>query len=293
MSNKNTIQLKTIKSKIHSIRGKQVIIDRDLAELYQVTTKSLNQAVKRNRNRFPIQFMFQLTDKEKEELVTKCDQLKILKHSSSNPYAFTEQGVAMLSAVLRSKIAIEVSVEIMNAFVEMRRFLINNAEIFYQLENTKQKLIEHDKKIEQIFEAIDNSQELKEQGIFFDGQIFDAYKFVSDLIRKAKKKIILIDNYIDDTVLTLLIKRRKGVKAIIYTKKITKTLQLDLDKHNQQYSPIEIKEIKNFHDRFLIIDEKEVYLIGASLKDLGKKVFAFSKIDIKAIAMLSKLKGKK
>ena len=166
MSNKGIIPLETIKNKIHSIRGKQVIIDRDLATLYGVSTKRLNEQVKRNIKRFPDDFRFQLSDTEKNELVAKCDRFKSLKHSTSNPYAFTEQGVAMLSAVLKSKIAVEISVKIMNAFVEMRRFLINNAEIFYQLEDTKQKLIEHDKKIKHIFEAMDNSQKLKDQGIF-------------------------------------------------------------------------------------------------------------------------------
>jgi hypothetical protein len=287
MNNELMISKNSIKDKIHTIRGLKVMLDSDLAVLYEVLTKVLNQAVKRNIERFPKDFMFQLTESEKNELVTNCDHLQNLKYSSQFPSVFTEQGVATLSGVLKSKKAIEVNIQIMRAFVSMRKFLLTNAQLFQRIDKTEQKLLEHDEKFEKVFDAIEN-KEVK-QGIFFNGQIFDAYKFVSDLVRSAKKSIILIDNYIDDSVLTLFIKREKDVNVVIYTKEISKQLRLDLKKYNSQYSPITINEFKNSHDRFMIIDDKEVYHFGASLKDLGKKWFAFSKFDKKAVKLLERL----
>ncbi len=278
-----------IKSKIYSIRGLQVMLDTDLAQLYGVETKVLNQAVKRNKERFPEDFMFQLTKLEKNELVTKCDYLQNLKFSPNTPYAFTEQGVATLSGVLKSAKAIEVNIQIIRAFVAMRRFLASNTLIFQRLDNVERKHIEYDQKFEQVFDAIQSKDISPDKGIFFDGQIFDAYKFVSDLVRTAQKSIILIDNYIDDTVLTLLNKRDKDVYVIIYTKEISKQLLLDLVKYNSQYPKIEIKEFNQSHDRFLIIDNAQVYHFGASLKDLGKKWFAFSTFDKEAFKLLDKL----
>jgi hypothetical protein len=277
-----------IKNMIFSFRGSQVMIDRDLAELYSVGTKVLNQAVKRNIERFPNDFRFQLSDNEKTELVTNCDRFIKLKHSSVNPYVFTEQGVAMLSAVLRSEIAIKVSIRIIKAFVEMKKFISNNAAIFQRLENVEIKQIVTDEKIDKIFKALENSSLKPKQGIFYNGQIFDAYKFIAELIKGAEKSIVLIDNYVDETILTLFSKNQR-VNVKIYTKNITKQLKLDLDKYNAQYKSIEIKKFNQAHDRFLIIDNKEVYHFGASLKDLGKKWFAFSKFDINAIEMLGKL----
>lgn len=232
--------------------------------------------------------MFQLTEEEYENLRS---QIVISNWGGRRylPYAFTEQGVAMLSAVLKSKTAVEVSIQIMKAFVAMRKFILNNAKIFARLEKAEYKLIEHDKKFDEVFNALENKEKISSQGIFFDGQIFDAYKFVSDIIRSAKKSIILVDNYIDDTVLALLTKRNVNVKSLIIVNKITKLLQLDLEKHNSQYPAIEIKEIKNIHDRFLIIDENEIYHIGTSLKDLGKKLFAFSKMNKDGLKILQKL----
>ena len=287
---KEIIRIDDIKTKIYTIRGVQVMLDSDLAKLYGVEIRVLNQAVKRNKERFPEDFMFQLT---KEEVESLRSQIVILKkgrgkHRKYLPYAFTEQGVAMLSAVLKSKTAVEVSIKIMKAFVAMRKFILKNAEIFSRLEKVEYKLSEHDKKFEALFDALANKEEIPNQGIFFDGQIFDAYKFISDLIRSAKKSIVLIDNYIDESVLTLLTKRKPQVKAVIYVGKITKQIELDLKKHNAQYSPVEIKEVKNIHDRFLIIDDKDVYHIGASLKDLGKKVFAFSRMDKEGLKILEK-----
>jgi hypothetical protein len=286
------IKIDDIQSRIVTFRRIQVMIDRDLAELYNVETKVLNQAVKRNIERFPDFFRFQLTEKEKNELVTNCDRFNNLKHSSSLPYAFTEQGVAMLSAVLKSETAVKMSVQIMSAFVAMRHFLLENAQIFKRMDSIELKQFETDKKLDNVLNALGSNELQPKQGIFYDGQIFDAYKFVCDLIRKANKSIVLIDNFIDETVLDILTKRKKNVSATIYTKNLTSHLKLDLKKHNEQYSPIEIKEFEKSHDRFLIIDEKKVYHIGASLKDLGKKWFAFSKMEIDAQDILTKLKVK-
>ncbi|MCD4790872.1 MAG: ORF6N domain-containing protein, partial [Bacteroidales bacterium] len=208
MSETNSIiNVDIIQNRIFTFRGIQVMVDRDLAEMYQVETKVLNQAVKRNIVRFPDSFRFQLSDNEKIELVTICDRFQNLKHSSVNPYVFTEQGV------------------------------------------------------------------------FFDGQIFDAYKLLSDIIRSARKSIVLIDNYVDDTVLNLFSKKDKKVNCIIFTKIISKQFKLDTDKFNKQYPTLKLKQFSKAHDRFLIIDQNEVYHIGASLKDLGKKWFAFTKMD--------------
>jgi hypothetical protein len=295
-------ELSRIQNKIYTIRGKQVMIDSDLAELYGVETKYLNRAVKRNIERFPSEFMFQLTHDEfarlRFQIGTSNEPILRSQNGTSSsghggrrylPYAFNEQGVAMLSAVLKSPTAVKVSIRIMQAFVAMRKFILKNAEIFARLDKIEHKQFEHDKKFETIFKALENKQSLPQRGIFFEGQIFDAYTFVSDLIRSARSSIILIDNYVDDRVLTLLDKRGKDVKAIIYTKQISKSLQLDLQKHNAQYAPIEVRELKKAHDRFLIIDKNDVYHFGASLKDLGKKWFAFSKFDRSALKILDRL----
>ncbi|MDO9179053.1 MAG: ORF6N domain-containing protein [Agitococcus sp.] len=288
----------TIKTKIYTIRGFQVMLDSDLAELYDVETKVFNQAVKRNNSRFPPNFMFQLSEDEYQNLrfqngtSSRDDSLKSQivtlengrgKHRKYLPYVFTEQGVAMLSAVLRSQTAVQMSIHIINAFVEMRRFISNNALIFQRLDSLEQKQFKTDDKVEAILSAIEDKSIKSKQGIFYDGQVYDAYVFVSDLIKSANESIVLIDNYVDDTVLTLLSKREANVKTTIYTKNITKQLDLDLEKHNAQYPNIELKKFDSSHDRFLLIDGKEVYHIGASLKDLGKKWFAFSKFDVGAL----------
>jgi len=277
-----------IKNMIFSFRESQVMIDRDLAELYGVSTKRLNEQVKRNLNRFPDSFRFQLIDNEKSELVANCDRFKKLKHSSVNPYAFTEQGVAMLSAVLHSQTAVEVSIKIMEAFVDMRKFILTNATIFQRLDKIEQKQLDSEKKFESLFKALESNSVKPKQGIFFNGQVFDAYKFVTELIKGAEKSIVLIDNYVDETVLTLFSKNQR-VNVKIYTKNISKQLKLDLNKYNTQYKPIKIKNFNKAHDRFLIIDNREIYHFGASLKDLGKKWFAFSKFDMEAIEILGKL----
>lgn len=287
MENKPVISPMEIKNLIYTIRGKQVMRDSDLASLYQVETKNLNKAVKRNIERFPVSFCFQLTEEEVQNLRFQFGTSSVSYGGRRYlPYVFTEQGIAMASAILRSDIAVKVSVEIMEAFVEMRRMLISNASLFHRLDKIELKQLEADQKFEEIFKALESDKLHSEKGIFYDGQIFDAYTFISDIIRSAKISIILIDNYVDDTVLTLLGKREQSVTAKIYTKNINNQLQLDLQRYNSQYSSIDIHTFAQAHDRFLIIDGTELYHIGASLKDLGKKWFAFSRIDIEAGRML-------
>ena len=331
------VTAQTIENKIFTIRGVQVMLDKDLAELYGVETKVLNQAWKRNIERFPEEFCFQLTKEEVEILRSQIAALntenissrsqtatlntenEILrsqivtlrsgewgKHSKYLPYAFTEQGVAMLASILKSETAVKVSIQIMNAFVQMRHFISANGSLFARLDSVEKKQIETEEKLnrnllridekldtneknfEKVFDALE-AADLPKQGVFCDGQIFDSYKFVSDLIRKAKTSIVLIDNYVDDTVLSMLDKRKSGVSATIYTQSISKQLTLDLQKHNAQYAPIDIRVIKNFHDRFLFLDEKTIYHIGASVKDLGKKVFGFSKLGLDAKQVMNML----
>ena len=271
---------------IKVIRGQQVMLDKDLAILYGVEAKVLNQAVKRNVERFPNDFRFQLTKEEclRSQIVTLNE--KQGKHLKYMPYAFTEQGVAMLSSVLRSQTAIEVNIQIMRAFVSMRHFMVNNASVFSRLETIEyhqlemqQHLQESDKRIDEVFRRLDEGNAKPKQGVFYNGQIYDAYTFVSDLIKSAKKRIVLIDNYVDETVLTLLDKRDNNVSAIIYTQQISRQFQLDIDRHNAQYAPIDVETFRLSHDRFLCIDDN-VYHLGASIKDLGKKWFGFSKMEI-------------
>ena len=277
-----------IEKMIFTIRGKQIMLDRDLAKLYGVTTGRLNEQVKRNIKRFPDDFMFQLT---KEDCLRS--QIAILnnkrgKHLKYFPYAFTENGIAMLSGILRSDTAIEANINIMRAFTAMRHYLASNAQVFQRLTKIEYHQIETDKRIDEVFNRLEAHQSPK-QGIFYDGQIFDAYTFLCDLIRKAKKSIILIDNYVDDTVLTLLDKRDSGISAKIYTHNINQQLLLDIARHNGQYPIIEVEQFKKSHDRFLLIDE-EVYHIGASLKDLGKKWFGFTLMSfISAEEILAKI----
>lgn len=284
-----------IQPMIRVIRGQQVIIDRDLALLYGVETKRLNEQVKRNIERFPNDFMFQL-NKEEVEIMKSQNATSSWGGDRRLPYAFTEQGIAMLSSVLKSQTAVEVNIRIMRAFVSMRRFIATNAQLFQRLETIEYHQLEMkqhqevtDKRIDEVFKRLDaNIPPI--QGIFYDGQVFDAYRFVSDLIRKAKRSIALIDNYVDDTVLTMLDKRGKGVTATIYTHHVDDRLQLDVDRHNAQYPPVRIEQFNKAHDRFLLIDD-EVYHIGASIKDLGKKWFGFTLMhDITAQELFKKIR---
>ncbi|MCP5064407.1 MAG: ORF6N domain-containing protein [Ignavibacteriae bacterium] len=291
---KSLVTQKNIKRYIYSIRDRQVMLDRDLAELYGVPTKRLNEQVKRNIERFPSDFMFQLTKDElkhwRSQFATSNSEKMGLRRS---PYVFTEYGVSMLASILKSKPAIDVSIKIIRTFVEMRKFLATNAQVFQRLENVETKLltyqIKSDEKFEKVFKALEDKSITPKQGIFYNGQVFDAYTLVADIIRTAKKSIILINNYVDDTVLNLFTKRKKNVKTTIYTKTISKVLKQDLEKHNEQYESIQIKILKTAHNRFLIVDEKTIYHFGASLKDLGKKWFAFSKLEMEAKEIIDKL----
>ena len=287
-------QIAEVQKLIFTIRGVQVMLDRDLASLYQVETRALKQAVKRNIKRFPADFMFELTNDEINNLVSQSVIPSKQQLGGAKPYVFTEQGVAILSSVLTSDRAIEINILIMRAFVKMRKFIQLNANIFHRLDTIEKRQFKHEietnEKFEKVFNALQSKEIQPAQGIFFDGQIFDAHKFVSGLVRKANNSILLIDNYIDESVLDLFSKKKKNVKVTILTAKITKALKLDAEKFNAQYPTLEIKKFSKAHDRFLIIDDKDVYHFGASLKDLGKKWFAFSKMDKTAFALMDNLK---
>ena len=258
-----------IEKLILTIRGAQVLIDRDLAMIYHITTKQLNQQVRRNIRRFPERYRFQLTKDEMMELVTNCDRFKSLKHSTTTPYAFTVYGVSMLPSVLTNKRAIDTSIRIIDAFVAMRKFLIQNASILMRIAHLERHQIETDEKIDAILDKMEqNSPKMLPEQIFPTGCVWDAWSYVSDLVRSAKSRIILIDNFVDDRVLSLFTKRAEGVSATIHTR-YSEQFLTDLKKHNEQYPEIEFVQLPHRnHDRFLIIDHK-VHLLGASLKDMG------------------------
>jgi len=274
-----------IENLIHVIRGQQVMLDSDLARLYGVETKYLKRAVKSNINRFPPDFMFELDRDEFNNLrCSFCTSNTEAVRGGTRymPFAFTEQGVAMLSSVLRSDTAVEVNIRIMRAFTAMRNFMLSNANVFRRLETIEhhqlllhERQTETDKKIEEVLTRLNTNESEQIEGFFFEGQIFDAYTLISDLVRTANNRIILIDNYVDDKVLKVLDKRKECVSATIYTNPKHSHISIDLKKHNAQYSPIEVKSCVNVHDRFLITDDT-VYFIGGSIKDLGKKIVAFS-----------------
>lgn len=289
----NSLQPINIENKILVIRGQQVMLDRDLAELYGVETKVLNQAVKRNIERFPKDFMFVISKTEKDEVVTNCDHLQALKFSPTLPFAFTEQGVAMLSSVLKSQKAVEVNIQIMRAFVSMRHFLHNNAQIFTEINTIKNQLLEvnihqkeSDRRIDELFDRMDKYAIDDTQGIFFQGQIFDAYAKFESFLQSATKEIILIDNYVDLSVLQRLTKKQPGVNVTIYTKPNTPLTAQDIQSFNAQYPTLTVRQTTTMHDRFLIIDNTTLYHIGASLKDLGKKCFAFEILDSSLITAI-------
>mgnify|MGYP001598315381 CR=1 FL=1 len=291
-----------IRSHIYSVRGVQIMLDEDLATLYNITTKVLNQSVKRNIDRFPQDFCFQLTkieyDNLKSQFVTSnlISQFAVSKKHGGRrklPFAFTEQGVAMLSGVLKSDVAVHISIQIMSEFVSMRKTIQINSHVLTRIDKIETKQIldknDTDRKFKQVFDALSSDKDIPKQSLFFDGQTFDAYLFVSKLIKSAKQEIVLIDNFIDETVLLLLNKRKSGVVATIYSKNINSNLLLDLKKYNSQYPPIEIKKLNSSHDRFLIIDNKYIYHFGASIKDLGKKWCAVSKLEIDTLRILQHL----
>ena len=299
----DNISNKEIKNLIYTIRGKQVMLDRDVAMLYHYPTKRINEAVNRNKQRFPENFCFQLTEEEYKSLRFKNSALNEInsrnvnednsirsqiatlnenagrgKHRKYLPYVFTEQGIAMLSGLLKNDVAIQVSINIMNAFVEMRKFLAVNGQLFERLTNVEYKLLEHDKKFDKVFDQLQNERNIK-QKIFFEGQIYDAYSLIIDIIKKANKKILIIDNYIDDSVLKMLAKKNKNVEVVILTSEKSNIQKIDIQKFNKEYPILKIAKTNKFHDRFIVIDNKEMYHLGASIKNLGKKCFGINKIE--------------
>lgn len=293
MNNELSISQKHIENRIFTIRAVQVMLDYHLAELFIVETKRLNEQVKRNTKRFPLSFMFQLTLSEWDKLQSQIATTEISDDLRSQiatakrrtlPFVFTEQGVAMLSAILNSDTAINVSIQIMDAFVKMRQIVLQNSLINLRLDKIEIKQLDNEQKFEQVFKALESKNTIPNQGVFFDGQVFDAYELASKIIRSAKATIVLIDNYMDESTLTHLSKKIKEVKVLLLTKTVSKQIILDIKKANEQYGNFEIKPFSKSHDRFLIIDHTEVYHLGASLKDLGKKWFAFSKLEKNSIA---------
>lgn len=299
----DNISNEEIKNLIYTIRGKQVMLDSDVAMLYHYETKKINQAVKRNIDRFPEKFCFQLTEEEfsslrsqsvtlnkstvqenlknsslKSQIATLNENTGRGKHRKYLPYVFTEQGIAMLSGLLKNDIAIQVSINIMDAFVEMRKFLMINGQLFERLTNVEYKLLEHDRKFDKVFDQLQNEENIK-QKIFFEGQIYDAYSLIIDIIKKANKKILIIDNYIDDSVLKMLTKKNKNVEAVILTSEKSNIQKIDIQKFNKEYPIMKVARTNKFHDRFIVIDNKEMYHLGASIKDLGKKCFGINKSE--------------
>ena len=279
-------EIDSIKNLIYTIRGKQVILDSDVAKLYNYKTKYINLAVKRNKERFPENFCFKLTEKELDSLRLQNATSSLKKENYGGrrylPFAFTEQGIAMLSGLLKNEIAIKVSINIMNAFVKMRKFIYQNGQIFERLTNVEYKLLEHDNKINEVFNELQNEKRTDfKQKVFYKGQIYDAYELIIDIIKTAQNKIVIIDNYIDDTILKMLQKKNKNVEVIVITSQKCNLTKLDVKKFNQQYPILKIARTDKFHDRFIIIDDKDLYHCGASIKDLGKKCFGINKIESK------------
>ena len=291
-SNIENYDIENIKNLIYTIRGKQVMLDSDVAMLYHYETKKINQTVKRNIERFPEKFCFQLTENELEDMWSQfVTASKMLDNKFRNkkylPYAFTEQGIAMLSGLLRNQIAVQVSINIMDAFVEMRKFIASNGQVFKEINTIKGKLLEqdarllsHDEKFDLVFDELQKGKKEEfKQKVFFDGQIYDSYSLIIDIIKTAKNKILIIDNYIDDSILKMLAKKNKDAEVVILTSQNSNIKKLDIQKFNKQYPTLKLAYTNKFHDRFMIIDNKDLYHIGASLKDLGKKCFAISRIE--------------
>ena len=263
-----------IENMIYEIRGKQVMLDSDLARLYECKngTKSINLAVKRNMDRFPNNFYFQLTVEEYNNLWFQ-NETAINNKSRIMPYAFTEQGIAMLSSVLRTDVAAKVSIKIMNAFVEMRKYVTNSIEQKY----INNLVLKDNKRIDILEETFSNFKE-KNNHIFYEGQIYDAYSLLVDILNKATKEIIIIDNYVDKTILDITCLLDKNITIIT-----NKYNNIDYEKYQKQYKNLKIVINDKFHDRFIILDKKILYHSGASFKDLGNKCFAINKIEDKSI----------
>lgn len=277
---------------IYVVRGKQVMMDSDLAALYQVETKIFNKAVSRNIERFPENFRFQLTNEEFDALRSQIATSNGRGGRRYRPYMFTEQGIAMLAGVLRSEVAVKVSIHIMNTFVEMRHFISNNAVLFEKVSDIELKQLEYqkntDEKFDKVFRYIDDHAE-SEQKIFFDGQIYDAFSLITSIIQKAHKEIILIDGYVDVNTLNSLAKKNASVDVKIYTYASAQLTKRDVTIFNSQYPTLTVKKTHVFHDRFIILDRKTAYHIGASIKDAGKKCFGISMLkDPEMVADLLK-----
>ena len=287
------LSIEDIKNLIYTIRGKQVMLDSDVARLYHYETKNINKAVKRNLERFPKEFCFQLTENEFQTLRFQFGTSKQNEDVRGGrrylPYVFTEQGIAMLAGVLKSDIAIQVSISIIKSFIEMRKFISSNGQIFERLTKVEYKLLEHDKKFNEVFNQLQLEENIK-QKIFFEGQIYDAYSLIIDIIKKANKKILIIDNYIYDSVLKMLAKKNNNVEVIILTSDKSNIQQIDIQKFNKEYPILKVAKTNKFHDRFIVIDNGEMYHLGASIKDLGKKCFGINKIeDVEIIEKIIKL----
>ena len=282
----NELVIEDIKNLIYTIRGKQVMLDSDVAMLYHYETKNVNKAVKRNIDRFPEEFCFQLTENEFQTLRfqfgTSKQNLKINDEFRGGrrylPYVFTEQGIAMLAGVLKNDIAVKVSINIIKSFIEMRKFISLNGQVVERLTNVEYQLQEHNKKFDEVFNQLQLEKNVK-QRVFFDGQIYDAYSIIIDIIKKANNKILMIDNYIDDSVLKMLVKKKSNVEVVILTSDKSNIEKLDIKKFNKEYPILKVAKTNKFHDRFIVIDNKEMYHLGASIKDLGKKCFAINKIE--------------
>ena len=274
--------VRDIKNLIYTIRGKQVMLDSDVAKLYHYKTKALNLAVKRNIERFPEDFCFQLTEDEFDFLRFQFETSKKEKETRGGrrylPYVFTEQGIAMLAGILKSEIAINMSISIIKAFIEMRKLIITNGQVFERLTSVEYKLLDHDKKFDVVFDKLQEKQ-IENQRIFFDGQIYDAYNLIIEMIKKAENKITIIDNYVDDSLLEMLSKKKDNVQVVILTSNKGNIKNIDIQKFNKQYPTLKVATTNKFHDRFIILDEKEMYHLGASIKDLGKKCFGINKIE--------------
>ena len=270
-----------IKNLIYIVRGKQGMLDNDVARLFGYQTKDLNRNVKNNIERFPEYYCFQLTEEEYKSL--RCKNFTLNKngrgqHRKYMPYVFTEHGITMLAGLLKSNIAVSISIRIVNTFIEMRKFLIQNGQVFERLSILEYKQLENERNFKQLFNKFKEEGSIK-QNVFFKGQIWDSYSLIIDIIKKAKNKITIIDNYVDDNVLNMLSKKNKGVEVVILTSNKNNTLKLDVQKFNEQYPTLKVAKTNKFHDRFIIIDNKELYHCGASIKDLGKKCFAITKIE--------------
>lgn len=270
-----------IKSLIYTVRGKQVMLDSDVARLFEYATKDLNRNVKNNIERFPEYYCFQLTSEEYQSLRCKNFTLNETgrgQHRKYLPYVFTEYGITMLAGLLKSEVAVNVSIRIVNTFIEMRKILSSNNQIFERLTNVEYKLLDHDKKFDEVFNQLQLEDNIK-QRIFFNGQIYDAYSIIVDIIKRANKKILIIDNYIDDNVLKMLAKKKNNVEVVILTSDKSNIETLDIKKFNKEYPILKVAKTNKFHDRFIVIDNKEMYHLGASIKDLGKKCFAINRIE--------------